>query len=238
MSWNLKGTYFETCNCHVACPCVFLSPPTEGECGVLVAWHVEQGKDDQTDLSGLNVAMAITAPGTMAQTKWRAALYLDERASDAQKQALTKIFAGKAGGHPEALASFVEDVLGVASVRIDYRAQGKRRSLAIPNIARAEIEAIEGQGGGEVTVSGHPLVHRSGRARGGREVQAARLHRPPHDLVDLGPQRLLFPVRLPGLRTGAGPHVRKNLLLHRRPHLRQSGASGRRRRAARWRAPR
>ena len=48
-------------------------------------------------------------------------------------------------------------MLGVASVKIDYQAQGKRRSLAIPNIAQAEIEAIEGQGGGAVTISGHPL---------------------------------------------------------------------------------
>ncbi len=54
------------------------------------------GRDDQTDLSGLNVAMAITTPGTMVETKWRAALYLDARASDPQKQALTRIFAGKA----------------------------------------------------------------------------------------------------------------------------------------------
>jgi hypothetical protein len=157
VSWNLKGTYFETCNCNVACPCVFLSPPTEGECRVLIAWHVDQGKDGEVALDGLNVAMAIIAPGTMVETKWRAALYLDERASDAQKQALTRIFAGQAGGHPAALASFVEDVLGVASVKIDYRAEGKRRSLAIPNIADAEIEAIEGQAGGDVTVSGHPL---------------------------------------------------------------------------------
>jgi hypothetical protein len=157
VSWNLKGTYFETCNCNVACPCVFLSPPSEGECRLLVAWHVDQGKDEEIDLSGLNVAMAITAPGTMVETKWRAALYLDERANDAQKQALTKIFGGQAGGHPAALASFVEDLLGVASVRIDYRAEGKRRSLAIPNVAAAEIEAVEGQGGGEVTISGHPF---------------------------------------------------------------------------------
>jgi hypothetical protein len=157
MSWQLKGTYFETCNCDVACPCVFLSPPTEGECRVLIAWHIDQGQDDQTDLAGLNVAIAVTTPGTMVETKWRAALYLDERANDAQKQALTKIFAGKAGGHPAVFASFVEDVLGVTSVKIDYRAQGKRRSLTIPNIAEAEIEAIEGQGGGDVTISGHPL---------------------------------------------------------------------------------
>jgi hypothetical protein len=47
MSWQLKGTYFEACNCNVACPCVFLSAPSEGECRVLVAWHVDQGKDGE-----------------------------------------------------------------------------------------------------------------------------------------------------------------------------------------------
>ena len=157
MSWQLKGTYFETCNCNVACQCVFLSAPSEGECRVLVAWHVDEGKDDEVDLAGLNVAMAIHSPGHMIQTKWRAALYLDERADDRQKQALTRIFAGQAGGHPEALASFVGDVLGVASVKIDYQAAGRTRSLSIPGIVSAEIEAIEGQGGGDVTISGHPL---------------------------------------------------------------------------------
>jgi hypothetical protein len=163
MGWQLKGTYFETCNCNVACPCVFLSPPSEGECRVLVAWHIDQGKvGDQgdageVDLADLNVAMAIHSPGHMMETKWRAALYLDERANDQQRQALTRIFAGQAGGHPEALASFVGDVLGVASVRIDYRAAGRKRSLSIPDIVSAEIEAIGGQGGGDVTISGHPL---------------------------------------------------------------------------------
>jgi len=42
--WNLSGTYFEACNCDAACPCVFLSNPTEGECTVLVAWHVDPGE--------------------------------------------------------------------------------------------------------------------------------------------------------------------------------------------------
>jgi hypothetical protein len=157
MAWHLEGTYFETCNCDVACPCVFLSRPTEGECRVLVAWHVDRGKDGEIDLSDLNVAMAIHSPGHMMETGWRAALYLDERASRAQKDALTRIFTGQAGGHPEALASFVGEVLGVASVKIDYQAAGRKRSLSIPDIVSAEIEAIEGQGGGEATVSGHPL---------------------------------------------------------------------------------
>ena len=133
-----------------------MSRPTEGECRVLVAWHIDHGKDGAVDLSGLNVVMAIHSPGHMMETKWRTALYLDERASQAQNDALTRIFAGQAGGHPEVLASFVGDVLGVASVKIDYEAIGKKRSLSIPSIVSAEIEAIQGQGG-DVTISGHPL---------------------------------------------------------------------------------
>ncbi|MEM7020998.1 MAG: DUF1326 domain-containing protein [Pseudomonadota bacterium] len=106
MSWQLKGTYFESCNCEAACPCVFLSPPTEEECTVLVAWHIDQGTDGDTSLDGLDVAMAIHAPGHMMHAKWRAALYLDERAEDAQQQALTRSFAGqvKVNDHPMALS--------------------------------------------------------------------------------------------------------------------------------------
>ena len=157
MSWHLDGTYFEACNCDVACPCIFLSAPTEGECTVLVAWHIDRGRDGEVSLDGLNAAMAVHAPGHMLQTKWRAALYLDERASEPQQQSLTKIFGGQAGGHPAVLAQFVDDILGVTSTAIDYRAAGKDRSLTIPNVASIEIEALAGQNGDEVTVSGHPL---------------------------------------------------------------------------------
>src|SRR5512136_1301853 len=106
-TWNVKGTYFETCNCEVACPCVFLSPPSTGECTVLVGWHIEQGRYASVALDGLNVALAVHVPGHMATTKWKAAVYFDDRASDGQKNALLQIFTGQAGGHPAVLVSFV-----------------------------------------------------------------------------------------------------------------------------------
>lgn len=155
--WNLAGTYFETCNCEVACPCVFMSPPSTGECTVLVGWHIDKGNFGDVTLDGLNVALAVHSPGHMAQVKWKVAVYLDERATQAQKDALTQIFSGAAGGHPAVLASFVGQVLGVKSVAIEYKAEGKRQSLRIPNVAEAEIEALAGQGGAEITISNHPL---------------------------------------------------------------------------------
>jgi hypothetical protein len=155
--WNLNGTYFETCNCEAACPCVFLSPPTEGECTVLVAWHIDKGKFGDVALDGLNVALAVHSPGHMLHTKWKAAAYFDERANEAQNDALHAIFSGKAGGHPEVLASFIGEIVGAKSVAMRYESDGKHASLTIPGVAEAEIEAVEGQGGAPVTVANHPL---------------------------------------------------------------------------------
>jgi hypothetical protein len=156
--WDLKGSYFETCNCEVACPCVFLGPPSKGDCTVLVAWHVDSGNMGSIQLNGLNVALAAYSPGHMMQVKWDAALYLDAKASEAQRNALTQIFGGQAGGHPAALGAAIGKVLGVKAVEFNYQASGKKRSLQIPNVVEAEIEAIQGQGGADVLISNHPLA--------------------------------------------------------------------------------
>ena len=155
--WKIDGTYFETCNCDTACPCVFLSAPTTGDCTALVGWHIASGHFGDLDLQDLNAVMAVHSPGHMAEVPWQAALYVDSKGNSAQQDALTRIFSGQAGGHPAMLASHVGDFLGVKSVAIEYQGSGKKRSLNISGIATAEIEAISGQGGGETTIAGHPL---------------------------------------------------------------------------------
>jgi Protein of unknown function (DUF1326) len=79
IEWRLTGSYFETCNCEAACPCNFLGPPTDGHCTVLVGWRIDQGEFEGTGLGGLNVALVVHAPGHMLNTKWKVALYLDDR---------------------------------------------------------------------------------------------------------------------------------------------------------------
>ncbi|MGE5147697.1 MAG: DUF1326 domain-containing protein [Candidatus Eiseniibacteriota bacterium] len=156
-TWRLSGTYFESCNCASACPCVFLSKPTEGDCTVLIGWHIDKGNDGDVDLSGLNIALAVYSPGHMLQTQWKAAVYVDERASDAQRNALLRIFGGKAGGHPARLASHIGEILGVKAVPIRFAVDGGSHSLKIPAIADVEIATMTGQNDGPITISGHPL---------------------------------------------------------------------------------
>jgi len=61
------------------------------------------------------------------------------------------------GGSPSKLAAHIINDLGVRSLPITFKADGKKRSVSIPDVAEVEIAAIVGQGDGDVTISGHPL---------------------------------------------------------------------------------
>ncbi len=157
MSWNVRGSYFESCNCEAACPCVFLSAPTTGDCTVLIAWHIETGEHEGVTLDGLNVALAVDSPGHMMETPWRAALYLDDGATEQQAGALGAVFSGAAGGHPAVLGAHIGEVVGVVSAPISFEIDGASRALRIGDMADVKITAITGQGGEQVTINNHPL---------------------------------------------------------------------------------
>ncbi|MEP3165189.1 MAG: DUF1326 domain-containing protein, partial [Marinobacter sp.] len=73
--WKMQGEYLESCTCRGACPCIYLEPPTEGDCTALVGWHIKNGQYGDVPLDGLNIAVALNAPGPMAEGNWKAVLY-------------------------------------------------------------------------------------------------------------------------------------------------------------------
>ena len=159
MSWTVEGTYMEACNCEVACPCIFLSPPTEGECKVLVGWHIDKGRHGDTVLDGLNAALFAFAPGHMMKGQWKVALYLDKRGDAKQQAALQGIFSGAEGGHLANLGPLIGQVLGARPAEITFdKGANARFRFDVEGAASTEIEPIEGQGGGTVEISGHPLA--------------------------------------------------------------------------------
>ncbi|HEY9399369.1 MAG TPA: DUF1326 domain-containing protein [Nitrososphaeraceae archaeon] len=136
---ELEGDYFEGCNCKSICPCIFKLDSTEGECKVVVAWHIERGYfgNDGINLDNLNTVYAIYASGNMfTGPKWKLALYIDDKASEQQKDALTKIYS--------------------KSVSIDFAVEGKRRKLKIPALLEIEIEGLSGSNATEESVVINP----------------------------------------------------------------------------------
>lgn len=157
--WKVEGDYFESCNCDSVCPCVFLSDPTNKFCDVVVAWHVEHGEFDGTKLDGLNTVAYFHTPGHMIKDgQWEAAVYIDSNAKKEQAEALQKIFTGQVGGHPSVLAPLISKVLGGKQAKIDYRADGKTRSMHIPEVADIQVEAVKGiDSSKETYISNAPL---------------------------------------------------------------------------------
>ena len=158
MGWQVQGTYMESCSCEAICPCIVLGPPTEGDCRALVAWQIDRGQDGEVKLNGLNVVLLLHSPGRMHETKWRVAVYVDARASAEQRASLLRIFGGKAGGHPAALAAQIGEMVGVKDAPITFRKEGKNYVVQIPGAVDTELEPLVGPDGGDVTVSNHQLA--------------------------------------------------------------------------------
>jgi hypothetical protein len=108
---------------------------------VVIGWHITDGQQDDVDLRGLNAAMVIRSPKRMLDGNWKVALYLDDRANEAQSQALGAIFSGQAGGHLAALGPLIGSVAGVTSAPITFESQNGKRRLAVgrSSMARSRV---------------------------------------------------------------------------------------------------
>src|SRR5688572_17262118 len=115
-AWRIKGEYLENCNCEVLCPCLLgprnprggaLARPTQGTCDVPVVFAIESGRAGDVDLAGTHVALVVHTPGAMGEGNWTAGVYVDERATPGQRDALETIFTGRAGGVMAGIAGLV-----------------------------------------------------------------------------------------------------------------------------------
>lgn len=151
VTWQIEGDYFENCSCDVVCPCIFSANPPlssrpsshNGACEVPIAFHVDRGRYGDTGLDGLNTVVVGRTPGPMGEGDMQVAIYLDERADQAQQEALTAIFTGAAGGPMGLLAPLVGEVLGARQTRIDYRIEGKRRVCEIPGVLSMAVRPVQ-----------------------------------------------------------------------------------------------
>src|ERR1700757_2694953 len=102
-TWDIRGSYFESCNCDPVCPCrrvdgVAGGRSTHGICMGVLSWLIEEGAADATDLAGLPVALALWYSDDEPGSPWTYVLYLDAAATEEQRGALEEIFTGRRGG--------------------------------------------------------------------------------------------------------------------------------------------
>jgi hypothetical protein len=124
-----------------------MARPTEGHCDVPVVFQIEAGEYGRTRLDGTHVALVVHTPGVMGDGNWTAGLYVEDRASAEQRQALEAIFSGKAGGVMAGVAGLISRWLPTRTAAIRFSKEGRRRWATIPEILDVEIEGIEGRDG-------------------------------------------------------------------------------------------
>ncbi len=144
MSWNLDGSYFETCSCELICPCTasLSNGATYDRCNVVLVFNVKSGEVDGTDVSGLTVAAVADTPKVMTDGNWRLGVVIDDAASDEQAEKLGGVFSGALGGPMEALGPMIGENLGVERAPIEVNEDGLKHSVRIGDDVDFEIEDI------------------------------------------------------------------------------------------------
>jgi hypothetical protein len=154
--WAIKGELILNCNCTVFCPCVVSlgkHPPTEGVCQAWSGVRIDSGNYGGEDLSGLNIGLLLEIPGQMARGNWKAAVYIDDRASHAAYHGLIQIFSGKAKGTTGLFKLLVSEFLGAERAPVSYESEGKTRRLIVGKKIHGEVAPIKGARDGEDVVA-------------------------------------------------------------------------------------
>ena len=134
--WHVAGTYFEACNCDAICPCrrqggqKLTTGSTYGICSFALSWKIVSGASGDTSLSGLSAVLAGSYRDDEEGKPWRVWLYLDDRATPAQQQAMADILTGRAGGTAfKNDAAVIGEVYGVKPARIELDHEPGRRRI-------------------------------------------------------------------------------------------------------------
>lgn len=157
MGYQLTGTYLAHCDCKQVCPCAIDEQPTgrDDECHGLIVASIDTGSLEGTDVSGVNVALAYSAPGKLSAGDLSMGLVVDEGASDDQVAALERIFKGEEGGMFGEFGALTSNWLGVDRAAIAF-SDGDEPSAKIGD-TDVEFEAKRDPDGTVTTMSNTPF---------------------------------------------------------------------------------
>lgn len=172
-AWNISGQYYETCSCDFVCPCIpgqMAVAPTKGSCLFAMAFQVARGSFGAVSLEGLGFIVLGLTPEAMGKGNWSVGVVVDERATAEQRDALTGIASGAAGGPMAALSGLVGKFLGVEPAPIRFDSSGATWSVQASNLVDMAAEGVKGINPNATEPlylenTGHPAADRFALAR-------------------------------------------------------------------------
>jgi len=153
MAYHLEGRLLEVCNCRVLCPCWIGEDPDFGTCDTIVAWRFDKGTINGVDVAGRTIALIAHVPGNILEGNWRAAVYLDDKVSQAQEEAILSVYTGKLGGPVGELVKLIGEVVSVEKVPITFDVQGGKGTIKLGTAGYAELEPYKSASGATTTLT-------------------------------------------------------------------------------------
>jgi hypothetical protein len=148
VEWTIKGPHFANCNCDYGCPCQFNALPSDGTCRAVVAWQIDEGRYGDLQLDGLLVVNTYGWPGAIHEGGGEMQSIIDERADEAQREALIAILQGE-GAAPGSIMLKIyrtmcetvhEPLFKPIELAIDIG--GRSARLAVPGVVETAVEPI------------------------------------------------------------------------------------------------
>ena len=151
--YDLQGTLLEACSCDVLCPCWIGEDPDGGACDAFVAYHFDSGQVKGVDVSGLSLVNVVKIPGNiLTPGSWKVAIFVDDRATDEQLDALVAAYGGKLGGPLADLAGLVAEVVDVRRAKISHEIRDGAGSLSVDDAVTATMAPYRGPDGSTTTL--------------------------------------------------------------------------------------
>lgn len=151
MAYRLSGTYYAPCSCEVACPCDFGElEGDDGYCSGVIAARIDSGDIDGVDVGGIVVALAADWPKGFLSGDGTGRMYVDPSTSTEQREALERVFTGKAGGDLEGLGALVPNFLPAREASIELETTDGATRLRVGDIGEGVIDPIRNDAG-EIT---------------------------------------------------------------------------------------
>jgi hypothetical protein len=150
VSYLIRGSYFESCNCDTICPCRMVGGvpggrSTHGVCYGVLSWSVEWGNVDGVDVSGLALALVYSYDDDEAGSPWSLVLHVDERADQRQLAALGDVFLGRQGGGHVSTLPWIrkaQHLIDVRSSPIELVPDGDGYALRVGDATRVRATTL------------------------------------------------------------------------------------------------
>ena len=141
-SWHIQGDAIEACSCNIVCGCNFGGDPTPGLCEAIIGYRIQEGNHGSTRLDSLNFVLYLQMPGKVFEGNWTLGVYLDQRGSQEQSDALGNILSGQAGGMFEVLGGLIGNPLPPKQVPIHFETVDGEHSISVPGLLEVGSERI------------------------------------------------------------------------------------------------